>query len=291
MENLVQTRRHGEQGLAGAGLADDRDHLDGIVQQRVHRKVLLFVARLDLAQLLRDADQRHQRPRLAVVAREHAAGLVGFVADQQVLVCVEQRVLDRELAALPDRLERSGRQGLLARSGIQLVQIHAVGLIVLGLQPDRVGLEAQVDVLADHEARLVRCGALDLHRHPQDLVIGGAGGVQGVVRAREGDAQQSAALQRDADGQMAFQAHVVERPGHLARVAAQLGHVALEGIDLLDDLQRYDHIVFLEVAESRRVVKQHIRIEYVCFFHRNQIYQPLPRLPQKNHVTAGRQAR
>ena len=165
-----------------------------------------------MTQFLRYADQRHERPRVGFVARQDGTIRVGFVTHEQVLVRIEMRVVHRHLVARADSLERRRRQRFLALPGIKFLQVHTVGLIILGLQPERIGLEPQIDVLADHDARLVRRGALDFHRHPQDLVVGRAGRVQGIVGARKGDAQHAAALQRDTVGEMALLPHRVEHP-------------------------------------------------------------------------------
>ena len=58
---------------------------------------------------------------------------------------------------------------------------------------------------------------------------------------------------------------LVTDAGELAGVPAQLADVALELVDLLDDLQRYDDGVVLEVTDGVGVVKQDVRIENIIF--------------------------
>ncbi len=66
-QGLVQSGRNRQQRLARACLADDRDNLDPIIEQRINRKVLLLVARLNRPHLLGRANQRHHGVLLPVV--------------------------------------------------------------------------------------------------------------------------------------------------------------------------------------------------------------------------------
>ena len=63
----MQSGRNRQQRLARACLADDRDNLDPIIEQRINRKVLLFVARLNRPHLLGRANQRYHGVLLPIV--------------------------------------------------------------------------------------------------------------------------------------------------------------------------------------------------------------------------------
>ena len=52
-----------------------------------------------------------------------------------------------------------------------------------------------------------------------------------------------------------------------ARVLAQLGRFALEPVDLLDDLDRQQDVVIVELEQRIGVVQQNIGIKDVILFH------------------------
>jgi len=60
---------------------------------------------------------------------------------------------------------------------------------------------------------------------------------------------------------------LVEQAGDGARVAAALGALALELVDLLDREDRDDEIVVLEFEDSVRIVKKNVGVEDVVFLH------------------------
>ena len=63
-------------------------------------------------------------------------------------------------------------------------------------------------------------------------------------------------------------AEIVEEARDRARVAAALRALALELVDLLDDVDRDDDVVVLEPEDRVRVVEQDVRVEDVVLLHR-----------------------
>src|SRR4029079_10359333 len=83
---------------------------------------------------------------------------------------------------------------------------------------------------------------------------------------RRGDAQAPAALrQRNAVRQTAARPHAVEHPRHLAGVAPALGRLLLEGVDLLEDEDRYDDFVVRELEDRAGIVDEDVRVENEVF--------------------------
>src|SRR5207253_1587061 len=84
------------------------------------------------------------------------------------------------------------------------------------------------------------------------------------VSLGEEHAQGSAVLQRNALGEAAVLfPESVEIARDLPRVAAQLGEIALELVDLLDDVDGDDDVVVFELEESPRIVEQDVGVEDV----------------------------
>ena len=81
------------------------------------------------------------------------------------------------------------------------------------------------------------------------------------------DAQPPARGKRHARRQAARLAHLVEFLGHDAGVSPDLVLPFLLVVDFLDDGHGDDHLVVLEGKEGPRVVKQHVRVQYECFYH------------------------
>src|SRR5205085_11673966 len=96
--------------------------------------------------------------------------------------------------------------------------------------------------------------------------------------------QRAAVLQRDALGERAvLLAKRVQRPRHLAGVAAQLGEIALELVDLLDDVDGDDDVVVFELEQRPRVVEEDVGVEDVVLSQ--------PGLPSRRRMSVLRRGR
>ena len=91
---------------------------------------------------------------------------------------------------------------------------------------------------------------------------------RGQLAVGEDDAQEPPAGQRHALGERALGAERVQVAGDQAGVAAQLGQVALELVDLLDDVDRDDDVVVVEAEDAPRIVEQDVGVEDEVLFHR-----------------------
>ena len=131
----------------------------------------------------------------------------------------------------------------------------------------RVGLDAQVDVLGDEDRRVFRLRLLNAGGERQNPVVHRILGEDRLAVAVfvERDLELAAVRQIHAGAQAALAAKAVEHPRNRARVAAQLGGFALEPVNLLDDLDGHEDIVFLEIDERVGVVEQDVGVENVIF--------------------------
>ncbi len=128
----------------------------------------------------------------------------------------------------------------LHHAGVKVGDEHPVGFVILGLQTQRVGLDAQVDVLADEDGRVFRLRLLDGRGERENPVVHAVAVEMGVAVDvavfLEDDFQFAAVGQFYPFTQTALTAKAVEHPRHHARVLAQLGRLAFEPVNFLDDL-------------------------------------------------------
>ena len=191
------------------------------------------------------------------------------VAQQHVLVRLQGGLGQRQRALGVERVDVGARDGQLGHPRVELVDVDALGLEVHRRQPQRVGADAQVDVLGDEDGRLVLVRVAHVQRDHQDQVVGDLALAQRRRHRtrRRGDPHLAAAFgQRDAVGQTpAVRAQAVEHPRHLARVPPELGRLLLEGVDLLEDEDRDDDFVVRELEDRAGIVKQNVRVENEMF--------------------------
>jgi hypothetical protein len=150
----------------------------------------------------------------------------------------------------------------LGPSPVERLDVHFGVLKILGLDPQGIGLDAGVDVLAD-EAHVVAL-LLQHDGRAQDAVVGlvriqGRG--QGAVH-RQLHPQAPAVGHLDALAQVPVLAQLVQVPRHGAGVAPALVHELLQVVQLLDHHQGDDHQVGLEQEERIGVVDQHIGVQH-----------------------------
>ena len=99
----------------------------------------------------------------------------------------------------------------LEHPGIEVLDQHPVGLVILGLQPERVSLDPEVDVLGDENRSLFGMGLLhgDGQRDdPAVNVIIAASAVAVQVLFLENDPESSAVWQGDALAQAPLPAQI-----------------------------------------------------------------------------------
>ncbi len=231
--------------------------------------MLLLVARPDPPHALAELADRLDLLGRAVPAAERRVRRVLAVLEQQVLVGLV-RLLDRERAVGVELVDVGGGDVDLGVAGVELLDVDALRRVLLGLEPERVGADAEVDVLRDEDRRPVAIAVPDLERHADDEVVDDLRRLErvGELLRRQRDRELAAVRQRDAVGEaLALLAELVEAAGDLARVAAALRQLLLEVVDLLEDVDRDEDVVVLEVEHRPRIVEQDVRVEDVVLLH------------------------
>ena len=164
------------------------------------------------------------------------------------------------------QLSRAHRQ--LEHARVQVFDEHAVGLVILRLQAERVRFDAKIDVLGDENRPLFRVRFLHGNGQRNDAavhIVVAAGEVAVLVFVPENDAQPASVRQGDAFAQTAFGAQTVERARNGAGVRAALGGFAFEPVNFLDDLDGNQEVVLLKIEDRVRVVQENVGVENVIF--------------------------
>ena len=147
--------------------------------------------------------------------------------------------------------------------------MNAVSLVILGEQAECVGLDAQVDVLADEDGGVLRLRLLNGQGEGEDAVVHGVAVEQcGTVVLPvflENDFQLAAVGQLHAFAQAAFAAKAVEHPRNGARILAEFGGFAFEAVNFLDDFDGQQNGVFFKVQEGIGIVQEDVGVEDVVF--------------------------
>ena len=266
---VLQRRGEGEQGLARARLARDADQLDLGIRERVEREGLFGVARGDAVggNLVHAAEHRPiavvgGKGRLLAVTKDevfigHQRPLEGEVAgaDGEGLRvhAVDQRLVD--VFPKPDPSVERGDV------------LDVVVAIILRHEAQGLGLQAQIDVLADQDDLPSRECTQQLVGDVQDLVVGRA--------LLEGQAQIVVVLAADLDDDVAevlADPHAlaeerllrqrVDGAQELARVKVGRLVPLLEAIQLLEHRHGNDNVVLRELIDALAVVKDDVGVEH-----------------------------
>ena len=213
-----------------------------------------------------------ERPFLRVVDGKRALVLV---SDDEVLV--------REgVAAHGDLFQADGAflEKLVDQPAIHVLEdvlalvqlVHAgdlARLVVLRLDPDALGLHADVDVLGDQDHAVLAVFLGKVERQGDDAMVGfvlpehvAEERIPLDVRLHD---ESAAAGQRDPIAQELVPAHGIELAGELARVEVDGLVPFLELVDLLQHGDRDDNIVLLERADAVVVMKDDVCVEHEDF--------------------------
>ena len=226
--------------------------------------MLLAVARLDPPRALAQLAHRHDLADVLVPSRERR--LAGLVLERQVLVRVQARRVDDDAVRGVECVDRARRHEQLAVARVELVDRDPLRVEVDCLEPQRVAADAHVDVLGDEDRRRAAVGVTNLECDLEDPLIHRSAVVARVLRRvlRQRDAHRAAVVHLLRMREPAvLAAMLVEQPRDLARVAAELGLVFLERVDLFDHVDRDDHRVVGKRVERACVVKQHVGVQNV----------------------------
>ena len=181
------------------------------------------------------------------------------------------------LHALAVAVPEIGRQ--LAHAAIEKVGVleNLIVEVILGRDPDRMRLDAHVDVLGYEDDAALRMHTLQVYYDRDDLIVGLAAGERWRQRGRDrlGLQEQPAAGRASARGLerntardiAAADRHcggnqLVEVARSLARVARNFGDAFLVVVELLEREDWQVEIVLFEAIKAGGVVHQHVGIEH-----------------------------
>ena len=140
------------------------------------------------------------------------------------------------------------------------------GLVVLGGNPQRLGLHAQVDVLGDQYHLAVAAGSAEHVGQGEDAVVRLGAGESLAHQRRLGlaDLDEQAAVvvaQGEAFGQETRPRQAVELADELPRLGVDRVVAALEGVEFLEDDDGDGHVVLGEVVDAGVIVENHVGVE------------------------------
>ncbi len=249
-----------EQRLAGAGLADQRDQADGLVEQQVDGEALLLVARAHAHHAL----ARHAKGRDGLLGARRSGRAPcarGCVRSRSSTQRVRRRRRCRAAASVPVAEERVD---LLA------VDVELDDAAGRAGRPRRAGSRRSATTMPSASARMRRLVSIvtktvgrppsclaHVERRLQDglvhgRVVDGARQLEAAARARRRGGCPPTRACTPAGERAALVAQLVEEARDVPRVAPALRALALELVDLLDDVDGDDDVVVLEPEDRAR---------------------------------------
>jgi hypothetical protein len=151
-------------------------------------------------------------------------------------------------------------------AGVEVLDEDMIGFVILGLQAQGIGFDAEVDVFGDEDGRLGGVLVLDVAGHADDAAIHGVvadGDMTVPVTVVKHNPQSSAVRQDDPFAQPALFAEPIEHARNRPRVLAALGGFAFEAVDFFDDFDREQDVIVLEAEEGVGVVEENVGVENV----------------------------
>ncbi len=201
---------------------------------------------------------------MLIIPRQGRLGEIGAVLEQHELVRMGFGFGGRGVLSLSVEGVNDARiYEKLRLSGIQFVDRDGVRLVVLGPEPECVGLDAEIRVFRHEDHRKIVM--LQVQGRGQDAVIGLGRDELGRQALRrlvvELHAQGPAPVELHALGELPFLPVLVQDPRDLARVSADFVDPFLELVQFLDHHDGDGHIVVLEGKDRPRIMEQHIGVQ------------------------------
>ncbi len=242
--------------------------MDVGIEQHVEGHVLLEVSRADPPGAIPRHPQRRDLPMRRVVAAEGRVPWTLPVAQNDTRVGVdvggEGELRGVDGVALAEDVDESlvGVEGERARE--EFGDVESAPFVVLRLEPQRVGADAQVGVHRDEDDLAIGLRVTELEGGAHDGVIHlpvVALPLQLVGLGHLED-QLAAVPELDPILERAVRlAQVVESAREMTCVPSALAQLLLELIDLLDDVDRDDDGVLFEFVDRLRIVDEDVGIE------------------------------
>jgi hypothetical protein len=157
----------------------------------------------------------------------------------------------RRLSLFMKAGDEKGVDRNLGRPAVELLDVDPVGFVILHLHAERVGLDPEIDVLADEPRRKSAGGFLDFKRNGEDVVVARVS-LEFAGYASEGgfgvafDDDRTPAVEFDAFGKRTLLPKTVEVAGGLPGVAPGFAYILFKTVDVFDNGDGNDDIVLHE---------------------------------------------
>ncbi len=233
--------------------------------------MLLLVARADPPDVLLERGENADLLPDGVVPPE--GGLGEGVLEDEVFVGVQTPragrgdALARGVEGVDPHLVDRGLPVAL----VELLDVHAVALVVLGPQAQGVRLDPQVRVLGHDHHGGVPVPHLFAERHREDLVVLPVSLELGRQEVRpfavEGDAEHPAAVEGHPFRKAPLAPQPVDELRHRPGVAPEHVQVLLEAVEFLDHGDGDDDPVVAEFEKGGGIVQQDVGVQHEVFDH------------------------
>ena len=180
---------------------------------------------------------------------------------------------DFKEAVAVELVHEGGVGGEREEAAVEFVAVDLLALEILHGDAERIGFQAQVQVLGDEDHRMLFL----LHQHlchVQNAVVGHVHvGAAGETPLADHDAEAAALagiqgiVELDALRERALLTERVDLADRLTGVAAEFILIAFELVEFLDHGHGDDDFVVLKRIERLCAVEDDVRIEHVRFFH------------------------
>ena len=231
--------------------------------------MLLAIARFDAPRALASIGNGNQFVVGGIDLGQRRALGIGGVGERAVFVGeMRTATVQFKLFVRPKGCQFNRAHRQLEHARVKVFDEHAVRLVILRLQTERVRFDAKIDVLRDENRPLFRVRFLHGNGQLNDAavhIVVAAGEVAVLVFVLENDAQPASVREGDPFAQTAFGAQTVERARNGARVRPALGGFAFEPVNFLDDLDGNQDVVLLKIEDRVRVVQKNVGVENVIF--------------------------
>jgi hypothetical protein len=137
-------------------------------------------------------------------------------------------------------------------AGIEVFDQDMIGFVVLGLESESIGFDAEVDVFGDEDGGLVRVLVLNVAGDIDDAAVHSViadGDMAVAIFVVEHDAEPSAVGQDNSLAEAALLAKAIEHARDRPGVLAALGGFAFEAVDLFDDFDGDVEVIVREAEE------------------------------------------
>lgn len=259
---------HGHQSFARARFAHEGDEFYFFVEERVEGEALFAVAGFDAPDAFAEFEDGNEFCAGRIDFSERRFLGVTAVGEEAIFVGAVTAWGKFDFAVDAEFGELLGRDRFFEHAGVEVGDEYAIGFVILSLQTEGVGFDAEVDVFGDEDGGCVLIFFVNAVSEREDAAVDGVvadgDGAVGTFFGKN-DSQIASVGERDAFAESAFGAKFVEATRNGARVLTEFAGLAFEAIDFFDDIDRNKNGVLLEIEDGVGVVEENVGVEDVIF--------------------------